>query len=145
MAVITELHPGSRLYDRRLGRERQLHQVEVYGSVAFLSFLDPQTGTVDRQPFPTDEVEARFEVLEAGTATFGGDPEVVRLIAEAYRLQHAHLFNPVFATETSLIDLLPHQLAAVYGIPPTDDNPQGHSGMRRHSCFQPRSDCSWDR
>ncbi|MBC8249093.1 MAG: DUF3883 domain-containing protein [Anaerolineales bacterium] len=120
------------MYDRRLGRERHLHQVEVYGSVAFLSFLDPQTGTVDRQPFPVDEAEARFEVLEAGTAAFQGDPEVVRIVAEAYRLQYAYLFNPVFATETSLIDLLPHQLAAVYGVPSTEDDPQGHVGMLDH-------------
>jgi len=132
MATIAELQPCIRLYDRRLGRERHLHQVEVYGSVVFLSFLDPQTGTVDRQPFPIDEAEARFEVLDAGTAAFGGDPEVVRLTVEAYRLQHAHLFNPVFATETSLIDLLPHQLAAVYGVPPTDDDSQGQPGMVDH-------------
>ena len=129
MARLTALHPGTRLYDRHLGRERQLYQVETYGAVTFLSFLDPQTGTVDRQPFPVDEVEARFEVLDAGTAAFQGDPETVRLVAEAYRLQHAHLFNPVFATETSLIDLLPHQLAAVYGVPPTDDGSQSYLGM----------------
>ena len=36
---------------------RWVEGVEVYGSVAFLSFLDPQTGTVDRQPFPVDDVE----------------------------------------------------------------------------------------
>jgi len=132
MTTVTKLHPGTRLYDRHLGQERQLHQVEVYGSVAFLSFLDPQTGTVDRQPFPVDEIEARFEVLDADTAAFQGDPETVRLVAEAYRLQHAYLFNPVFATETSLIDLLPHQLAAVYGVPPTDDHPQGQPGMLDH-------------
>lgn len=129
MTTIAELHPGIHLYDRKTGRERHLHLVEVYGSVAFLSFLDPQTGAVDRQPFPVDEVETRFEALGTGGLAFQGDPETVRLLAEAYRLQHAHLFNPVFATETSLIDLLPHQLAAVYGVPPTDDNPQGHSGM----------------
>jgi len=129
VTTITELDPGVRLYDRRLGRERQLHQVEIYGSIAFLSFLDPQTGTIDRQPFPVDEVEVRFEVLGAGMAAFQGDPETVRLVTEAYRLHHAYLFNPVFATETSLIDLLPHQLAAVYGVPPTDGNHQGHPGM----------------
>ena len=132
MTAIAELHPGVRLYDRRLGRERHLHQVEVYGSVAFLSFLNPQTGTVDRQPFPLDEIESRFEVLDADTVAFRGDPEMVRLVAEAYRLQHAYLFNPVFATETSLIDLLPHQLAAVYGVLPTGDNPQGYPGMLDH-------------
>ncbi len=132
MTVLECLQPGVRLYDRRLGRDRQLHQVELYGRVAFLSFLDPQTGAVDRQPFPLDEIETRFEVPAAGGALFHGDPEVVRLIAEAYRLQHAYLFNPVFATETSLIDLLPHQLAAVYGVPAADNGPAGHPGLLDH-------------
>ena len=133
VSTLSELRPGSRIFDRRLGQERQVHLIEVYGSVAFLSFLDPQTGVVDRQPFPLDEIEDRFQAVEPGGAGFDADPEVVRLIAEAYRLQHAHLFNPVFATETSLIDLLPHQLAAVYGVPPTDKSPQGQPGMLDHA------------
>ena len=45
---------------------------------------------------------------------FGADPEVVRLVAEGERLALGHLFNPSFATETSLIDPLPHQRIAVY-------------------------------
>lgn len=45
---------------------------------------------------------------------FHTDANLVRLIAEAHRLQHAYLFNPIFATETSLIDPLPHQFIAVY-------------------------------
>ena len=28
------------------------------------------------------------------------EPEIVRLVAEAHRLEHAYLFNPLFATET---------------------------------------------
>ena len=35
-------------------------------------------------------------------------------VAEAYRLAYGHLVNPSFASETSLIDPLPHQLLAVY-------------------------------
>lgn len=45
---------------------------------------------------------------------FRADANLVRLVAEAHRLQHAYLFNPIFATETSLIDPLPHQFIAVY-------------------------------
>jgi len=45
---------------------------------------------------------------------YGADPERVRLVAEAERLAYGHLFNPAFATETSLIDPLPHQRIAVY-------------------------------
>ncbi len=45
---------------------------------------------------------------------FSADPNAVSAVAEAHRLAYGHLFNPVFATETSLIDPLPHQRIAVY-------------------------------
>ena len=45
---------------------------------------------------------------------FSADPNAVSAVAEAHRLAYGHLFNPAFATETSLIDPLPHQLIAVY-------------------------------
>ncbi|MCL4371436.1 MAG: helix-turn-helix domain-containing protein, partial [Chloroflexi bacterium] len=46
---------------------------------------------------------------------FTSDPEIVRAVVEGQRLSYGHLFNPAFATETSLIDPLPHQRIAVYG------------------------------
>ncbi|MCR4442853.1 MAG: helicase-related protein [Peptococcaceae bacterium] len=45
---------------------------------------------------------------------FTAPSEAVRTVVEAVRLAYGHLFNPVFATETSLIDALPHQRIAVY-------------------------------
>ena len=45
---------------------------------------------------------------------FSASPGVVSVIAEAHRLAYGHLFNPAFASETSLIDPLPHQRLAVY-------------------------------
>lgn len=125
----SNLKPGAKLYDRRTGAERLLQSAEVYGQVVFLSFKHAQTGAVDRQPFSLAEVESRFEVLADSAAAFRADPEVVTLVAEAYRLQHAYLFNPLFATETSLIDLLPHQLAAVYGVPAGSGQPVDEPGM----------------
>ena len=50
----------------------------------------------------------------SGTIDFSADPEVVRVVAEAFRLGFGYLFNPAFATEISLIDPLPHQRIAVY-------------------------------
>ena len=132
MSLLSRLQPGVRIYDRRMSRERLVQAVEARGQVVFLSFKNPQTGAIDRQPFSLTEVEDRFEILSAETTAFRADPEIVSLVAEAYRLEHAYLFNPLFATETSLIDLLPHQLAAVYGVPPTSDAPQGRDGMLDH-------------
>lgn len=66
----------------------------------------------------TDSGEGRQEVQtapdEAPSMDFAADPNAVSAVAEAHRLAYGHLFNPAFATETSLIDLLPHQRIAVY-------------------------------
>lgn len=45
---------------------------------------------------------------------FTAQPEVVKLLAEGERLSFGHLANPVFASEISNIDPLPHQRIAVY-------------------------------
>jgi len=45
---------------------------------------------------------------------FSSDSRVVWAVAEGERLTYGHLFNPTFATETSLIEPLPHQRLAVY-------------------------------
>lgn len=103
-----------------LNQERLVHAVDVYPSVVFIYFRDPHTGSTDRQPFTPAELETRFEIITPDAFAFRADPETVRLVTEAYRIQHAYLFNKLFTTETSLIDLLPHQLAAVYGVPALD-------------------------
>ncbi len=45
---------------------------------------------------------------------FQARPEVVQAIVDAELLAHGYMVNPTFATETSLIDPLPHQRVAVY-------------------------------
>jgi hypothetical protein len=42
MTAIAELHPGARLYDRRLARQRQLHQVEVYSALEHGGLQNPR-------------------------------------------------------------------------------------------------------
>ena len=49
------------------------------------------------------------------TWSFDADGDLFRLVAEAYRIHLAHLFDPVLAVHTSLIEPLPHQITGVYG------------------------------
>jgi SNF2 family DNA or RNA helicase/transcriptional regulator with XRE-family HTH domain len=60
------------------------------------------------------QVAAPTPAEAPATVDFGGDPEIVQLVAEGERLTYGHLFNPAFATEISRIDPLPHQRLAVY-------------------------------
>ena len=46
--------------------------------------------------------------------SFDGDGSTFRLVSEAFRIRLAHLFDPVLAIHTSLVEPLPHQITAVY-------------------------------
>src|SRR5690242_14571136 len=59
--------------------------------------------------------EPRLQVVEHGRPwSFDGDGQLFRLVSEAHRIRLAHLFDPVLAVHTSLVDPLPHQITAVY-------------------------------
>jgi hypothetical protein len=59
--------------------------------------------------------ESRFEIVELGRPwSFDGDGRSFRLVSEAHRISLAHLFDPVLAVHTSLVEPLPHQITAVY-------------------------------
>ena len=59
--------------------------------------------------------EPRLELVAVGRPwSFDGDGAAFRLVAEAHRIRLAHLFDPVLAVHTSLVDPLPHQITAVY-------------------------------
>jgi SNF2 family DNA or RNA helicase len=60
--------------------------------------------------------ESSLEVATSGQAwSFDADGGLLRLVSEAYRIHLAHLFDPLLAVHTSVLDPLPHQITAVYG------------------------------
>jgi superfamily II DNA or RNA helicase len=126
------IQPGGRIFDKKRGKERLVQNVEAQGSIVYLTLRDPVTGQVERAPYVSATLNDRFDILGTESSAFRGNPSLVRLVAEAHRLNHAYLFNPIFATETSLIDPLPHQLVAVYGLPPDKEHPRGVSGLLSH-------------
>ena len=104
---LDNLQPGACLIDTLRRTERVIRRVERYDSFVRLFFRSEETSST----YSIAELQSRFEIV---SGAFRADPDLVRLIAEAHRLRHAYLFNPIFATETSLIDPLPHQFIAVY-------------------------------
>jgi superfamily II DNA or RNA helicase len=60
--------------------------------------------------------EPTLEIAQAGRPwSFDGDGAMFRLVSEAHRIRLAHLFDPLLAVHTSLVEPLPHQITAVYG------------------------------
>jgi len=88
--------------------------VQWYGSEAVELTYKTASGSVANLILYRDD-EARLELAEHGRPwSFDGNGREFRLVAEAQRIRLAHLFDPVLAVHTSLLEPLPHQIAAVY-------------------------------
>jgi SNF2 family DNA or RNA helicase len=76
-------------------------------------FKTPDGKLLERMLFRTDE--ANLSLAEAGRPwAFDAPGEEFKLAAEAYRINLAHLFDPMMAVHTSNVEPLPHQITAVY-------------------------------
>ena len=88
--------------------------VQWFGSEALeLTYKTPDGKVANELLYRSDE--ARLEVAEQGQPwSFDGDGALFRLVSEALRIRLAHLFDPVLAVHTSVVEPLPHQITAVY-------------------------------
>jgi superfamily II DNA or RNA helicase len=88
--------------------------VQWFGSEALeLTYKGPSGRVANELLYRHDET--RLQVLEHGRPwSFDGDGHLFRLVSEAHRIRLAHLFDPVLAVHTSLVEPLPHQITAVY-------------------------------
>jgi hypothetical protein len=88
--------------------------VQWFGSEALeLTYKTPEGKVANELLYRHDE--PRLEIVEQGRPwSFDGDGALFRLVSEAQRIRLAHLFDPVLAVHTSLVDPLPHQITAVY-------------------------------
>jgi superfamily II DNA or RNA helicase len=114
MARLEDLTQGASVKGVLPGCLVTVVDVQWHGSTAVeLTFKDP-TGSLGNQLLFRDN-EPTLEIIEAGRPwSFDGDGSTFRLVSEAHRIQLAHLFDPVLAVHTSVVDPLPHQITAVY-------------------------------
>ncbi|MDH4318720.1 MAG: DEAD/DEAH box helicase, partial [Desulfobulbaceae bacterium] len=88
--------------------------VQWFGSEALELTYKTPTGKLANEILYRD-AEARLEIVEIGRPwSFDGDGAFFRLVSEAQRIRLAHLFDPVLAVHTSMVEPLPHQITAVY-------------------------------
>ncbi|MDE0101259.1 MAG: helicase-related protein [Bryobacterales bacterium] len=88
--------------------------VQWFGSAALELTYKTPAGRVANQLLYRDD-ESRLEVVEIGRPwSFDGNGALYRLVSEAQRIRLAHLFDPLLAVHTSVVEPLPHQITAVY-------------------------------
>ncbi len=88
--------------------------VQWFGSEALELTYKTASGKVANELLYRHD-EPRLELVEQGRPwSFDGDGALFRLVSEAQRIRLAHLFDPVLAVHTSVVEPLPHQITAVY-------------------------------
>ena len=88
--------------------------VQWFGSEALELTYKTAAGSVANELLYRQD-EPRLQIAAAGRPwSFDGDGALFRLVSEAQRIRLAHLFDPVLAVHTSVVEPLPHQITAVY-------------------------------
>ena len=114
MAVLEDLKPGGSIRGVLPDGVVTVASVQWFGSDAIELTYKDATGKVGNELLYRDR-EADLEVVEEGRPwSFDGDGALFRLVSEAQRIHLAHLFDPVLAVHTSVVEPLPHQITAVY-------------------------------
>jgi len=115
MARLEDLKRGALVKGVLLGSPVTVIDVKWHGATVIeLTYKDAR-GRLGNELLYRDS-ETSLEITKPGRSwSFDGDGALLRLVSEAYRIRLAHLFDPLLAVHTSVLDPLPHQITAVYG------------------------------
>lgn len=114
MAQLEQLQRGIQIYGIVPQQIVTLIDIEWSGSNAVTVVYRRTDGKVG-DTLLYRENEADLEIVHAKRLwAFDVEGALLRLASEAYRIHLAHLFDPMLAVHTSLIEPLPHQITAVY-------------------------------
>ena len=116
MSKLEELKPNAAVRGILPDALATVVSVQWFGSEALeLTYKSPSGKVANELLYRHDE--PRLEVVEQGRPwSFDGEGDLFRLVSEAHRIRLAHLFDPVLAVHTSVLEPLPHQITAVYDV-----------------------------
>ena len=110
---LEDLTPGTLVLGIRPNAAVTVVGATWHGSDALSLVYRPVSGGIAEEILYRHD-EPRLVAVESGRPwSFDGDGALFRLVAEAHRIRLAHLFDPVLAVHTSLVEPLPHQITAV--------------------------------
>ena len=114
MSRLEDLTRGAQVKGVRPDGRVTVVDVKWFGTSAVeLTFKDLEGRLGNQLLYRADEPQ--LTVAAAGPAwNFDADGGLFRLVSEAHRIHLAHLFDPVLAVHTSVVEPLPHQITAVY-------------------------------
>lgn len=111
---LEELRRGAQVQGVEPNQPVTVVDVQWHGTIAVELVYKRADGHAATKLLYRDDEPALNLVTGGRVWSFSGDGNRLRLASEAYRIRLAHLFDPVLAVHTSLIEPLPHQITAVY-------------------------------
>ena len=114
MLKLEQIKKGAAISGIEPGQVVRIVTLEPAGDNALTAYYKTPEGVLrERMLFRADE--ATLSVAEVGRPwAFDAAGQDFKLAVEAYRIDLAHLFDPMMAVHTSNVEPLPHQITAVY-------------------------------
>jgi superfamily II DNA or RNA helicase len=108
-----KFNPGDIVAGLEPGEHVELRRVQPFGSKFLLEGVGVTSRREIRRPLSLDELSQLVKIRGADYA-YDGDSEAFLMGVEANRIHIAYQFDPLFAVNSSVVDILPHQVEAVY-------------------------------
>ncbi len=109
----TQVAPGDIVAGLEPDEHVEITKVTPFGPRTLVEGVGVTSRRVVRRPLGADEL-ARLHKVRGSSHTYDGDPRAFLLGVEAHRIKTAYQFDPLFAVNSSAVDVLPHQVEAVY-------------------------------
>ena len=107
------LNPGDIVAGLEPDEHVEIRRIAPFGSKTLIEGIGVMSRREIRRPLGTDEL-ARLTKVRGSDFTYDGDAEAFLLGVEAQRIRIAYQFDPLFAVNSSVVDVVPHQVEAVY-------------------------------
>lgn len=91
----------------------EIQEVRPFGGKMLVVGIGVRSRRQVKRPLGPDDLSS-LVIVRGPEFTYDGDPEAFLLGIEAHRIRIAHQFDPLFAVNSSVVDILPHQVEAVY-------------------------------
>ncbi len=109
----TAIAPGDIVAGLEPDEHVEVSKVTPFGSKTLVEGVGVTSRRIFRRPLGAEEL-ARLTKIRGSTFTYDGNARAFLLGVEAHRIKTAYQFDPLFAVNSSAVDVLPHQVEAVY-------------------------------
>src|SRR5262249_25946590 len=109
----TDLQAGDIVAGLEPDEHVEVRRVVPFGTKTLVEGVGVTSRREIRRPLGGEEL-ARLSKVRGSAYPYDGDADAFLLGVEAHRIRTAYQFAPLFAVNSSVVDVLPHQVEAVY-------------------------------